>query len=413
MEKKFTRGMLCEEFGSTCRECPLHSNRNSYGKPCWILDEDEIQVVMKDYPYADVKNRMKFNDIETRLTAVEEKVEKKDTDGVEFTFKPGRIISGSFSTEVVDKKLYDKLEAKHEADCRLISEYDIENKKLKEQNAAQNDIVCDLYSNLCTEQKERIRCEAVIEDKNKQIGEWKKRYKELEYLYEKKNEESNNLEDRYRRHNADLKSRLFDLKNAENERDHYKGLYSSKCDDYDRLLEKQIKLEEKCGYLERENKTFNVLLINKTETIGKLGDEYDKLKEQNSILTKENIRLTESNDTATKENLELEGENDALSTRNAFLENIVEELEDKIVTQKNRITNLESKLRNQRANLTSLQEKYEDAVKMNKAREDVYYANIKLQKTIEAKDREIGLLRAELDKYTPDDDDECDDRWID
>lgn len=344
-------------------------------------------------------------------------VEKKLSNDVKFTFKPGRIIFGStsitdgFSAEVVDKKLYDKLEAKHEADCRLISEYDIENKKL----------------------------------------------------------------------------------------------------------------EEKCRCLEKENKTFNVLLINKTETIGKLGNEYDKLKEQNAILTKENKKLTESNDTATKENLEFEGENDALSTRNAFLE-------DKIVTQKNRIASLESKLRNQRANLTSLQEKYEDAteqkdhyknlfhslnhnyqnlvgemknwkekyesinidyirlekdyntvlstknslefrnaelesklekpeklrraleienkalrealesvsksldklnsdyylvqenlkitkekyedaVKMNKAREDVYYANIKLQKTIEAKDREIGLLRAELDKYKTDD--ECDDRWID
>ena len=57
-------------------------------------------------------------------------------------------------------------------------------------------------------------------------------------------------------------------------------------------------------------------------------------------------------------------------------------------------------------------EKYEDALKMNKAREDVYYSNIKLKKTIESKDREIGLLRAELDKYTKTEY-ECDDSWID
>lgn len=331
MEKKFTRGMLCEEFKCKCRECPLHSDWNTYGKACWLLDEDEIQFIMNDYPYTDVKARMIFNDIETRLTAVEEKVEKKVTDGVEFTFKPGRIISGDFSIGVVDQKLYDKLQAKHEADSRLISEYDLENKKLKDQNAAQNDIVCDLYSNLHTEQKERIRCEAVIVDKNQQIDEWKKRYKELEYLYEKKNEESNNLEDRYRRYNADLKSRLFDLKNAENERDHYKGLYSSKCDDYAELSSRCKDLEEK---------------LNDARVLSKMRESDYCLSQKVLETTKEKLKETE--------------------------------------------------------------EKLNDARVLNKMREDVFEANIKLQKIIEAKDREIGLLRAELDKYTPDDDDECD-----
>ena len=292
-----------------------------------------------------------------RLTAVEEKI----SNDVKFTFKPGRIIFGStsitddFSAEVVDKKLYNKLEAKHEADCRLISEYDLEIKR---------------------------------------------------------------LEDAIRGLNTLSKKRFFDFKNAENERDHYKGLYSSKCDDYDRLLEKQIKTEKELKHAEevgdhykslydttcdnyeklyeennkliKENKTFNVLLINKTETIGKLGAEYDKLKEQNDNLLKDYKLLSESNNNHATDNIELEGK-----------------LEEKSL----RIAALESKLRNQRANLASLQEKYEDAVKMNKAREDVYYANIKLQKTIESKDREIGLLRAELDKYKTDD--ECDDRWID
>lgn len=374
MEKKFTRAMLCEEFKRKCSKCPLHYRNNSTALHCWELTNDNVNSIMKDYPYADVKARMIFNDFETRLTAVEEKVEKKDKP--KFTM-----------FEVVDKKLYDKLQAKHEADSRLISEYDIENKKLKEQNTAQNDAVCDLYSKLHTEQKERVRCEAVIVDKKEQIDEWRKSYERLRDMDKK---------------------RIFDSKNTENERDHYKGLYSSKCDDYDRLLEKQLKTEKNFTFYRDAYMKCNEANDKILEKQHNLREELIKLTEQNSILTKENKKLTESNDTATKENLEFEGENDALSTRNAFLE-------DKIEEQKTRIANLESKLRNQRANLASLQEKLKeteeklnDARVLNKMREDVFEANIKLQKIIEAKDREIGLLRAELDKYTPDDDDEYD-----
>ena len=280
MEKKFTRAMVCEEFKSKCRECPLFCDNNFKSLPCWLLDESDIQDIMKDYPYVDVKIRMIFNDIETRLTTVENKVENN----VSVEFRPERVVFGcsynrdiGFSAEVVDKKLYDKLEAKHEADCRLISEYDLENKKLKEINASYWDII---------------------------------------------------------------KKRVYDLNNVENERNYYKGLYSSKCDDYDKLL-KDYKL------------------------------------------------LSESNNNHATDNIELEGK-----------------LEEKSL----RIVALEGKLRNQRTNLASLQEKYDDACKMNKMREDVFNSNLKLKKTIEAKDREIDLLRAELDKYKTD---ECDDSWID
>ena len=116
------------------------------------------------------------------------------------------IFDFDYSIDVVDKKLYDKLEAKHEADCRLISEYDLEIKRLEKRNDEQNRIISDLYYKYVSEEKEHLRCEAVIEDKNKEI-------------------------DKYRRHIAELKNELFDSKNAENERDHYKGLYSS--DEYD------------------------------------------------------------------------------------------------------------------------------------------------------------------------------------
>lgn len=409
MEKKFTRAMLCEEFGGKCRECPLSCYNNFKSLPCRLLDESDIQDIMKDYPYVDVKIRMIFNDIETRLAAVENKVENN----VSVEFKPERVIFGcsynrdlnGFSADVVDKKLYDKLEAKHEADCRLISEYDLEIKKLEKRNAEQNDSICDLYSNLYTEQKERIRCEAVIEDKKRQLAEsefhvkklkedeerlrdkykrmeavlkkkydeidtlnkqidsfgltcrlykeetedlksdiesWKKSYNELEYMYEKKDAECNGLEDKYRRHNAELKSRLFDLKNVENERDHYKGLYSTKCDDYDRLLEKQIKTEKEAG-LNYKN-LFHSLNHKHQNVVGEM-----KIWKERAIEAEKKLKETE--------------------------------------------------------------EKYNDACVLNKMREDVFEANIKLQKTIEAKDREIGLLRAELDKYKTDD--ECDDRWID
>lgn len=444
MEKKFTRAMVCEEFKSKCRECPLNSANNFKVLPCKLLDESDINTIMKDYPYADVKVRMIFNDIETRLTAVEEKVEKKDKP--KFTM-----------FEVVDKKLYDKLEARHEADCRLISEYDLEIKKLKEQNAAQNDAICDLYSKLHTEQGERVRCEAVIVDKNQQIDEWKKRYKELEYLYEKKNEESNNLEDRYRRHNADLKSRLFDLKNAENERDHYKGLYSSKCDDYDKLLEKQLKTEKELNHAEevgdrykslydttcdnyeklyeennkliKENKTFNVLLINKTETIGKLGDEYDKLKEQKDHyknlfhslnhnyqnLVGELKSWKERATTAEKELDYLKMKNEkpsvlrqALETENKALRTACDTTSETLNKLKSEHYIIQENLKITKEKLKETEEKLNDARVFNKMREDVFNSNIKLQKIIEAKDREIGLLRAELDKYTPDDDEDYD-----
>ena len=120
MEKKFTRAMVCKEFHpGKCRECPLNSGKNHKSLPCWLLDESDIQNIMEDYPYADVKVRMIFNDIETRLTAVEKKVENN----VSVEFKPERVVFGcsynrdiGFSAEVVDKKLYDKLEAKHESD---------------------------------------------------------------------------------------------------------------------------------------------------------------------------------------------------------------------------------------------------------------------------------------------------------
>lgn len=401
MEKKFTRAMICEEFKSKCRECPLHCTNNFKSLPCSVLTDDDIQFIMKDYPYADVKVRMIFNDIETRLTAVEKKVENN----VSVEFKPERVVFGcsynrniGFSAEVVDKKLYDKLEAKHESDCRLISEYDLENKKLNE-----------LY-----------KCQYEL-----------------------------------------AKKRLFDFKNVENERDHYKGLYSSKCDDYDRLLEKQIKTEKELKHAEevgdnyknlydttcdnyeklyeennkliKENRTFNVLLINKTETIGKLGSEYDKLKEErddyknlfHSLNHKHQKVVGEMKNWKERYECLNDDYNGLLQSHNKLLkdykllsesnnnhatDNI--ELEGELEAKTNRIAALEEKLRNQRTNLASLQEKYEDALKMNKAREDVYYSNIKLKKTIEAKDREIGLLRAELDKYTKTEY-ECDDSWID
>ena len=367
MEKKFTRGMLCEEFKCKCRECPLHSDWNTYGKACWLLDEDEIQFIMSDYPYTDVKARMIFNDFETRLTAVEEKV----ANGVEFTFKPGRIISGDFSIGVVDQKLYDKLEAKHEADCRLISEYDLENKILKDQNAAQNDIVCDLYSKLHTEQKERVRCEAVIVDKNQQIDEWKKRCDRLRDMDKK---------------------RLFDFKNAENERDHYKGLYSSKCDDYDKLLEKQIKAEEEIANYKN---LFHSLNHKHQNVVG----EMKSWKERATSAEKELDYLKMKNEKPSVLRQALEIENKALRTACDTTSETLNKLKSEhyIIQENLKIT---------KEKLKETEEKLNDARVLNKMREDVFEANIKLQKIIEAKDREIGLLRAELDKYTPYDDDD-------
>jgi adenylate kinase family enzyme len=174
MEKKFTRAMVCEEFGSKCRECPLYSANNPKSLACWLLDESDIQTIMDDYPYTDVKARMIFNDIETRLAAVENKVENN----VSVEFKQERVVFGGsynrdigFSAEVVDKKLYDKREAKHESDCRLISEYDLEIKKLKETNASYWDIMQSLG--------ERLK------RKEDTIESWVKRYKELEEKYNK------------------------------------------------------------------------------------------------------------------------------------------------------------------------------------------------------------------------------------
>lgn len=217
---------------------------------------------------------------EERITKLEEKSMGYDTEPY-FETGPIKMLGCNLfppDMEFVEKKKYDELEAKHEADCRLISEYDLEIKRL----------------------------------------------------------------------------------------------------------------EDKCSYLEKENRTFNVLLINKTETIGKIGYEYDKLEEKYNKLLKDYKLLTESNNNHAKDNVELEGELEAKT---------------------NRIAALEEKLRNQRTNLASLQEKYEDACKMNKAREDVYESNLKLKSRLKTKDREIDLLRAELDKYKTDD--ECDDSWID
>lgn len=253
------------------------------------------------------------NETNERLTALE----KKDENNVSIEFKPERVVFGcsynrdiGFSAEVVDQKLYDKLEAKHESDCRLISEYDMEIKKLKEET------------------------KKIVEGFGK----------------------------------------------AKKERDHYKGLYSSKCDNYDKLLEKQIKTEKELKHAEEVGDNYKLLY---DTTCG----NYDKLEEKYNKLLKDYNLLSESNNNHATDNNELEGELEAKSLR---------------------IAALEEKLRNQRTNLASLQEKYEDAREMNKMREDVYYSNIKLKKTIESKDIEIGLLRAELDKFRSDDEEDYD-----
>ena len=223
MEKKFTRAMLCEEFKSKCRECPLFCDNNFKSLPCWLLDESDVQNIMNDYPYTDVKVRIIFNDIETRLAAVEKKVEEKERDDY--------------------KELFHSLNHKHQ----------------------------------------------------KVVGEmkaWKERAIEAE-----KNE-------------VCLKRRF----------------------------EKPEKLRT---VLERENAGLRATLEAVTKDRDKINYEYN--------LAKEKLKITK--------------------------------------------------------------EKYDDACKMNKMREDVFESNLKLKKTIEAKDREIDLLRAELDKYKTDD--ECDDRWID
>lgn len=408
------------------------------------------------------------------------------------------IFDFDYSIDVVDKKLYDKLEAKHEADCRLISEYDLEIKKLKKQNEEQNETVNYVYSNLCTEQKEHLRCEAVIKDLKFDVEKakaWEKRYNELEYMYEKKDAENNRLEDKYERQGAVLKKkydeidalnkqidsfgltcriyeketkdlkadverwverhnrlrdmdkkRLFDFKNTEKERDHYKGLYSSKCDDYDTLLEKQLKTEkevafyrnsyyeccsEKNEHIEKEH-DLKEEVIKLTELKDNYKNLFHSLNHKHQKVVgemkrwKERAIEAEKNEDYLKKRLErpdklrtvLERENDGLrATLEATKEeyeslnidyNRIEKEYNTVLSTKNSLefknTDLEQKLK-------ATEEKLNDARIFNKMREDVFEANLKLKKTIEAKDREIDLLRAELDKYKTDD--ECDDRWID
>lgn len=368
MEKKFTKDMVCKEFSSKCRECPLFCDNNFKSLPCWLLDESDIQFIMKDYPYADVKIRMIFNDIETRLAAVEEKV----SNNVSVEFKPERVVFGcsynrdiGFSAEVVAKNLYDKLEAKHEADCRLISEYDLEIKRLEEEISALNKQI-DSFGLTCR-------------------------------LYEKETK--------------DLKSDVEDLKNAENERDHYKGLYSSKCDDYDALLEKQLKTEkevafyrnsyheccsEKNDHIEKEH-DLKEEVINLTEQKDSYKNLFHSLNHKHQKVVGEMKRWKERA-------IEAEKNEDYLKKRLESPDKLRTVLEREIKALEFKNTELEQKLK-------KTEEKFNDACVLNKMREDVFEANLKLKKTIEAKDREIDLLRAELDKYKTDD--ECDDRWID
>lgn len=316
--------------------------------------------------------------VDERLAAIEENIKPEVT--FDFDISKMRalgdgigIINGSF----VSEKLYGKLEEKHESDCRLISEYDLEIKKLEKRNAEQNDIVCDLYSNLCTEQKERIRCEAVIEDKKRQLAE-------SEFHVKKLKEDEERLRDKYKRMDAVLKSRLFDLKNIENERDHYKGLYSSKCDDYDKLLEKQIKTEKEAGLNYKE--LFHSINHKHQKVVGEMKAWKERAVEaerNEDYLKRENGILSETLKTVTEDRDKLKSE--------CYL--------------------AQEALKTTKEKLKETEEKFNDACILNKLREDVFEANIKLQKTIEAKDREIDLLRAELDKYKTGED--SDDRWID
>lgn len=308
--------------------------------------------------------------VDERLAAIEENIKPEFI--VDFDISKMRalgdgigIINGSF----VSEKLYNELEAKHEADCRLISEYDLEIKKLEKKNVEQNDDICTLYSKYASEAQEHFRCEAVIEDKNKQIAM-------LEFNVEKLKEDVERWVNRDKRLRDMDKKRLFDLKNAENERDHYKDLYSSKCDDYDNLLEKQMKTE---GERERCEK----LLANANDDYAGLQSLYKETFEANVKLKKLNKKYDE----------------ELTAIKNAPRVNTYDYAE------------LMSKYKDLEEKLKETEEKYNDACVLNKMREDVFEANIKLQKTIEAKDREINLLRAELDKYKTDD--ECDDRWID
>ena len=317
--------MLCKEFKSKCRECPLFCDNNFKSLPCWLLDESDIQDIMKDYPYVDVKIRMIFNDIETRLAAVEKKVSESKLEPI-FDVDKLRVLGdeiGIFSGSYVDESLYDKLEAKHEADCRLISEYDLEIKKLEKQN-------------------------------------------------------------------IELKDELFDLENVENERDHYKGLYSSQCDDYDNLLAKQIKTKKDFEFYR--------------DAYYKCCSANDDHIEKEHDLKEEVIKLTELKDNYKNLFHSLNHKHQkVVGEMKAWKERAIEaEKPDKLRPV------LERENRALREKLKETEEKFNDACVLNKAREDVYYANLKLKKTIEAKDREIDLLRAELDKYKTDD--ECDDR---
>ena len=309
MEIKFTRAMMCEEFGTKCRQCPCYTTNTD--RPCWMLAEDEITAIMKDYPYYDVKVRMMF-------------------------------------------KTHEELEAKHEADCRLISEYDLEVKNLRKTNDNQIETISDLYSELCTEQKERIRCESVIEWKNEAISK-------IVSDAEKYKEDSERVRDKYKRQGAILNKKYDEIKELEERLE-----LSNRCNEV--IKEEKKALEQKLKERERDlEKNAETLTL----AYASAGEKSRKIEK----LIKENELLTESNNNHATDNIELEGK-----------------LEEKSL----RIAALEAKIRNQRANLSSLQEKYEEALKFNKAREDVYYQNQKLTDIIKAKDREIATLRSKL-----------------
>ena len=239
------------------------------------------------------------------------------------------IFDFDYSIDVVDKKLYDKLEAKHEADCRLISEYDLEIKRLEEK--------CEQL------ERENRTLNVLLINKTETIG--------------KPVKENDRLDENCERMCTVAKKRLFDFKNAENERDHYKGLYSSKCDDYDNLLAKRLKIEKE---RDQYKNLFHSLNHKHQKVVGEM-----KAWKERAMEAEKPDKLR------------------------PVLEREIKALEQK---------------------LKETEEKYDDACKMNKMREDVFNSNLKLKKTIEAKDREIDLLRAELDKYKTD---ECDDSWID
>lgn len=313
----------------------------------FIKNEDGAYVL-------DLNDLEKWVDkVDRRLDAIEKNNEPEVVCSVEKMRALGNGI-GIFSGSYVDEKLYNKLEAKHEADCRLISEYDLEIKKLEKQNSEQSNAICDLYSNLCTEQKERIRCEAVIKVKNDE---------------------------------------LFDLKNAENERDHYKGLYFSKCDDYDKVLEKQIKTEKELKHAEEVGANYNNLYSITC-------DKYDKLEEKYESINVDYIRLEKEYNTVFSTKNALEFKNTDLETKNSILTKENNKLRESKTDLVNRNTYLIGLNKNLEDENDTLKEKIHDAILHNKMRDDVYEKNLELKKKVDAKDREINFLRAELDKYT-------------